>query len=456
MFFGFQFEGFIVRNTVLAAAVAAVLSVSAGPVHAQGKASASRAELEAMQTQMQALAERLNRLEATNAQLKTENDELKAVVERRDAETDYLKVQTKELREEAAMASNEISKVKGTDWAKNIKLKGDLRYRHEMIDRDDRDEDQNRQRIRARLGVEAKVTDNILVGLQLATGGEDPRSSNQTLGSASSRKSIGLDQAYADWKFAEGADLILGKQKQPWVRPGQSLFYDGDINPEGGAITFNRGVLFGSVYGFWLSENASAGDGTIWGTQLGARFPFGDASNFMVAAQYYDLDDADGRSILYNCTATSTSCFNGNSSTGAPGEQILRYDYNVWQAQAEFNTALGKLPLQAYIDYAQNTDPEDLNEAYSVGFLLGKASNDHTWELGAAYQSIEKDALFGQLIDSDFGDGKTDAEGWIVRAGWVPVKNWTLNAQYFINTLNMDVGDEIDYNRLQLDLNYKF
>ena len=57
--------------------------------------------------------------------------ELKAVVERRDAETEYLKAQTKDLREEAAVATNEISKVKGTDWAKNVKLKGDLRYRHE-------------------------------------------------------------------------------------------------------------------------------------------------------------------------------------------------------------------------------------------------------------------------------------------------------------------------------------
>jgi hypothetical protein len=38
----------------------------------------------------------------------------------------------------------------------------------------------------------------------------------------------------------------------------------------------------------------------------------------------------------------------------------------------------------------------------------------------------------------------------------VPVKNWGLNAQYFVNTLNKDVGTEFDYKRLQLDLNYKF
>jgi len=182
-----------VRNTVLATAVAAVLTLSAADASAQSKGAASRAEIEAIQTQMNALIERVNRLEATNTQLQTENTELKATVERRDAETDYLKEQTKDLRAQAANATNELSKVKGTDWAKNVKVKGDFRYRHEMFDREDKDEDRHRERIRARIGVEAKVTDTILVGMQLATGGEDPRSSNQTLGSADTRKTIGLD-----------------------------------------------------------------------------------------------------------------------------------------------------------------------------------------------------------------------------------------------------------------------
>ena len=125
-----------------------------------------------MQTQLQALTERLNRLEAANTQLQTENTELKAVVERRDAETDYLKSQTKELREEAAVASNEIAKVKGADWATKVKWRGDLRYRHEQVHRETEitndegittvgdAEDRYRHRIRARVGLDAQVSDN--------------------------------------------------------------------------------------------------------------------------------------------------------------------------------------------------------------------------------------------------------------------------------------------------------
>ena len=166
-------------------------------------------------------------------------------------------------------------------------------------------------------------------------------------------------------------------------------------------------------------SRAAAIDGAFYGGQLGARIPFGDSSNVAVAATYYTVHNA-GRHRLSFTSAARTAT--RRTPTGR-----CCYDFNVWEAQAELNITIGKLPLQAYVDYAENTDPDDLNTAYSVGFLLGKASNDRTWEFGAGYQSIEKDALFGQFVDSDFGAGKTDADGWIFKVGYVPVKNWTLN-----------------------------
>jgi hypothetical protein len=98
----------------------------------------------------------------------------------------------------------------------------------------------------------------------------------------------------------------------------------------------------------------------------------------------------------------------------------------------------------------------EYDTAYAYGVTLGKASNPRTWEAGVFYQSLDKDALFAQWIDSDFGDGKTDSDGWVLKGGYAPVKNFTVNATYFMNTLNKDVGTELDYDRLQLDLNYKF
>jgi hypothetical protein len=161
---------------------------------------------------------------------------------------------------------------------------------------------------------------------------------------------------------------------------------------------------------------------------------------------------------------------NGNTTitqgTGATAIQVLRYDYDVIMGSAEVNLLAGALPLQFWADYALNTAADDNDTAYALGVVLGKASNAKTWEAGLFYQSMDKDALFAQLIDSDFGDGRSDAEGWVLKGGYAPVRNVTLNATYFINTLNKDVapvrgpgysiGDELDYNRLQVDFNYKF
>jgi hypothetical protein len=444
------------------------------------------------------MADRLNRLEAANQTLQAENGELKALVEQRDAETDYLKSQTRELREESAVASNEIAKVKGADWAAKIKGRGDLRYRHEYISTErvvgsgatatvDDAADRHRQRIRARLGFDAQVTDHVKATLLLATGGDDPRSSNQTLGSQSSRKSVGVDMAFADWNFTNGGNIILGKQPWPFWRPGQSLFYDGDYNPEGGAVKFERGALFGSAYGWWLSEQYNANpagensDGNVFGAQAGMKFALLGGET-RIAAHYYDCGACqDQTSILFgnngngNTTypvvvtstvgrTTSTPPVNVVSTTT---QNYLRYDYEIFELAGEMGLTLFDLPFAFWANYAQNmAGGVEYDTAYSVGASLGRASNPKTWNAALWYQSLDKDALFAQFIDSDFGDGRTDSEGWVLRGAYAPVRNFNIQATYFLNTINKDVapvagptfriGEELDYDRLQLDLNYRF
>jgi hypothetical protein len=421
--------------------------------------------VQAIEAQMQALAERLNKLEASNNQLQSENAELKAVVDRREAEIDYLKSQTKELREEGAVASNEISKVKGADWATKLKGRGDFRYRHEGIESErvvsgqaEDAADRTRHRIRARLGFDYAVTDTVKGTLLFATGGDDPRSSNQTLGGTGTRKSIGVDMAYVDWKFMNGANFVLGKQPHPYFRPGQSMFFDGDFNPEGGAVKFDRGMFFGSGYGWWLTEQFNSNpagennDSNLFGAQVGMKFPLLGGET-VLAANYFDCGACQDNSPLYANNG------NGNTTYTLAGSttNLLRYDYEILQLSAQMGTNLLGQPFTFWADYAQNmASGVEYDTAYGVGVVLGKASNAKTWEAGIAYQSLDKDALFAQIIDSDFGDGRTDSEGWFLKGGYAPVKNVTLNATYFINTLNKDVGVELDYNRLQLDVNYKF
>jgi hypothetical protein len=455
---------------VLAAAIAAALTLGAADASAQTKGTASKAEVQSIQAQMQALAERMNRLEATNAELTAKNSELQALADRRDAEMDYLKSQTRDLREEGAVSTNEISKVKGADWATRIKARGDFRFRNEniwtervvdgaVVDAADRE----RMRIRARLGFDYKVTDTLKGTLLFATGGDDPRSSNQTLGGTGARKSIGVDMAFADWNFIQGGNLIIGKFQNPIFRPGQSLFYDGDYNPEGGVIKYERGPFFGNGYGYWITENYNsnpdikmpAGDNTdarIFGLQGGMKFQLLGGETIF-AANYYECSACQGHSPLFGNVANGNTTYRVGTNT----TNLLKYDYDILELGGQMGLTVMNQPLTLWANYARNmADDVEFDTAYAVGAMVGKASNAKTWEAGLFYQSIEKDALFGQWVDSDFGNGTTDSDGWVLKAGYAPVKNFSFNATYFLNTLNKDVGTQLDYDRLQLDLNYKF
>jgi outer membrane murein-binding lipoprotein Lpp len=451
-----------VKNMLIAGAVAAALSLPLTSL------AASNDELNDIRTQLQGLMNRVDKLEQENAQLKTENEELKA-------QGDYLKAETKGLRKDAATASTEINKTKGADWAGRVTVKGDMRYRYEAISDEtlnaagvQNTADRYRDRIRARLAVEAKATDNILVGIGLTTTENgDPRSGNQTLSGTFTKKPIELDLAYFDWKFASWGDLIGGKMKQPFYKPGGSThLWDNDITPEGLAFSLSRGIWFGSAYNFWISEVSGAettvtADSSIPGAQLGVKLPIG-ASTLTLAGNYYDLSAGQGRrNIFYNCSATSNGCANGNTTIGAAGAGVLAFDYEVAEVDVELAGNLGSLPFSLWGQVAQNQAVDDLDTAWFAGFRFGTASNYRTWELGAAYGVIEKDAVFAQLIDSDFAGGLSDSEGWVVRAAYAPVKNWTLNATYFMNKLNRDVPNsvgatDVDYDRLQLDFNVKF
>ena len=452
------------RKASFLTVVACVLATSFD-AHGAGNPGDSE-EIAQIREQLQLLIQRVDRLEAENDALKAQNENLSL-------QGEYLKAETRGLRKDSATHASKAAKVKGADWASRVALKGDLRYRHEQISDETLNSsgvrstaDRYRDRIRARFSAEVKATDSIMLGIGFATTeGGDPRSSNQSLGGVFSRKSLDLDLAYFDWKFASWANLIGGKMKQPFFKPGQSLFWDNDINPEGLAVGFTRGIYFGTAYNYWINEisgpeSAVTADTMLRGAQFGARLPIG-AATLALAAHYYDLSAGEGRAPFFNNSANGNTTINVTSGTPPVTTAVLANDYEVINLSAEFNTIIGALPFQLWADLAQNQDADDFDTAWAAGVLFGKAGDYRTWEIGTAYQVVEKDALFAQLIDSDFAGGNADNEGLVLRAAYAPVRNWVLNATYFMNERNADVANSagqraVDYDRLQLDFSVKF
>ena len=184
--------------------------------------------------------------------------------------------------------------------APSIRLSGDLRYRHESIN-EDREAERQRQRIRARFGVTADVADNVRVGLQLATGGDDPVSANQTLDGGFSRKTIGVDRAFFSWAATDDLTFMGGKMANPFFKPGNHhLIYDNDLNPEGLALQYVGGDWFANYAGFWVEERGADDDSILLGGQFGYRHTFDDGMRITAGASLLRLPETQGRTPFWD------------------------------------------------------------------------------------------------------------------------------------------------------------
>lgn len=507
----------------LVAAVAAAL-LAAAPADVRAAAAASADDVRAVQQQLQQLADRLDRLERTNRELQAENAELRARVTATGvpggagsgaatpaavaggvagsaagtaagqapgtgsaAAPEALAQRVDALQASVDKTAADLAKTKANapEWAGRFTFRGDLRYRHEQIESGDDlivpppgqpaigSLDRVRDRIRLRFGGTFRVNDTMTVGMRLATGGDDPRSPNATLGDTWSRKSFGLDQAFLAWQPSEAWLVRAGKMPMPWTRPTVNLFWDNDLNPEGLAVNYSKGMFFGNASYTWIQERGPTisrftegatdlSDPTMGHVQAGVRYPLGEGSALTAAVAYYDHFAVQGRRPWFGGLPNGNSTVNvtfpaGSTTTVA----VSRYDYDILHAFTQYERrVLGDLPLTAFAEYARNADAE-FDTAWSAGLLLGRAGKAGTWEAGAMYQTVEKDALFGQWVDSNFGAGLTDSRGWVLRAIYAPATNVTLNATYFINELHLDgftatLPRDRDYRRLQLDANFRF
>lgn len=394
-----------------------------------------------------------------------EVSELKAAVQALQKRIDTLEAQAKVTEETNDRQTDQIAQAKTNvpGWVPNFNFKGDLRYRNETIDQQYAVV-RNRDRIRVRAGFVAKVNDTISTELQLASAESgDPRSSNQTLTGENTRKPIYIDLAYAEWKPHADWKFTAGKMKYPWVRPGQSIFFDGDINPEGLAVNFSHGPFFASSFYNQLEERSAVGESTLFGGQLGWKQPVG-AATVTVGASYFDFNSVQHRNPFYagssnGNTTTTVGCFPGQSP-------CLLNDYNLVEGFAEYSVPVAGRPLSLYADYIKNTAALNNHDtAYGAGIQYGRASNPRTWEIGYFYQKQEKDSVNAQFLDSDYAGGNSDGKGGVFKAGYAFARNWTLNLTYFLNKTNIDVPVTVagvgsvrnrDYKRLQVDMNFKY
>ena len=369
----------------------------------------------------------------------------------------------KALSEQVAANTTRLEKM---SWADRIRIEGDFRYRYQNDDVGSPvDDSRNRNRIRARPALVANLSPELAVGFGLATGSDDPVSTNQTLGNAGSSKQINVDLAYFDWKGLTDTSIRGGKFKNTFQTVGGSqLQWDGDWRPEGADITWTNGTFFAQAAGTYLESDSDKGNSEFaYLLQAGARGEFGPVA--LTGGVGYTNINAEGKACYYNQSsfvpAAGELC-QGNQATGVPGSLVYANDFEVYDVFAQAGIKVANLPVTVFAEYINNSAADDYEQGYMVGAQLGSAKARGTWQVSYYYEDLESNATLGILTNSDFGGGGTNGAGSVFSGTYALSDKTNVTATYFLvdrntdNIVTINNGDDISVDTLQLDLNFKY
>jgi len=312
--------------------------------------------------------------------------------------------------------AQEISEGKSSSlpkWVQNMKVKQDLRVRHQYERRNNDTEGRNRGRVRYRLGLETKVTGDIKAAAGLATGSADPRSTNQTFQNVFDTPDIRLDYAYGEYTPNSNMSIAVGKHKRKkYLWAPTDLLWDGDINPEGVSANFRQELSYNTEAwintGVWLLDDND---------QVDRPDPF---MNFVQGGLLFKEDKVDAKlaGIYYGFHGVKGLALDNSAGSNTTTGSVLQYDYDSLGASLEAGVKklFGGLPLgidnriALFGDFIHNVDATDDENGWAVGVKFGdkKAKKPGQWQAKYIYASLGRDAFLDTFPDSDRYGGATD------------------------------------------------
>lgn len=333
-------------------------------------------------------------------------------------------------------------------WTDSIVVSGDLRLRYEGI-RQEGNVDRHRGRYRARLGLDADIANNLGLVFGLASGGDDPVSTNQSFGDGFSTKDVGVDLIYVNWAPISELVLVGGKMPKPWFRPGgSSLIWDSDLNPEGVAASYEVQRFFANAGSFVVEESGSESETLLNTLQGGTVFNFSESSSFAAAASYYGYNNIVGKEPFFLGLAK------GNT-VDAEGNFV--YDYKTIELMAQYRTMVAKQPILFFGQWARNTATGVIEDtAFAFGAAIGRASSPGSWQLSYTFHDTGADAVVGTFTDSDFANGNTDSRGHYIRGRYRVVDHVNLGGTLILSEFGEFAGNKVDYDRIMIDLMFDF
>lgn len=334
-----------------------------------------------------------------------------------------------------------------------LDFSGDFRFRIEHI-KDGTSIEQNRQGIRARMGVEYSPDEDTSATFQLASGNDDsPTSTNQPLDDSFTSKPVYIDLAFLKWEASSEFVLLAGKIKSPYGRlTGAGLVWDSDVRPEGVHLVYNPwDNLFASLSAFTVEERPLSTESWLIASSLESDINITDDDNLTAKFTSLTYSNTAGQEVFAGFSRGNSTT---SSTVGTTTTEYYTKDYHLLQGTLVYSRQMGPHPIKVYFDYVVNSAIPTENQGWLVGFKMNKIRQKGDWSLDYNYRHLEKDAVIGAFTDGNFSGGGTDGIGHILFLDYGLSKSITSRLSLFANS--QGVNNTIDYYRGQLDFSLKF
>lgn len=383
-------------------------------------------------------------------------------------------------------AKTPAGKIKLDSSIKELKIYGDARFRYQYDEVrqqttgsfTDAKRDLQRERIRLRIGADAKLSDEFTLGFQLSSA-QTADSDNQTVGAQGEGAGFGkfpiyISKAYLGWEPIKGLGGVLGKQANPFYTNEQGLVWDADINPAGLSekvefhkllgwvgpweVTLNAGQFTfadnneGYVSG--LNGTDKATDAFLFQAQTVVGFKFDDSHKLTVAPGFLTYNSASTLnatgSVLSGGSATA-STVNGSGFLAANGTRGLQ----LLLLPGDFTTKIAGIKTKFLWDFSYNLDGETrAHDVYGLkrngvtganGTNRRSSTDDYAWLIGvvlgenkkkgdisflANYRTTGLTAVDPNLNDSDFANSRLNTRGFKLGVGYNLSSAVVLNLAY--------------------------
>lgn len=356
-------------------------------------------------------------------------------------------------------------------------------------------EDRSRERMRARLGLNARVSPSVSVGLRLSTGSaSDPVSTSQTLGT-SSKYSFALDRVflrYHDEIERPWLTVYAGRMANPWF--GTDLIWSENLAFEGFALNLDPAAKSNAAWRPYLtlgafpiqdiesSSTVRASSKWMYAAQTGLEWMRNNKTRAKLGLAYYDYKNMAG---IRNTAASpnaydktvpefrqkGNTLFDINATPAAGSERwALAADFQLLNVTGSVDLNVND-PVHLIFtgDYVENVgyDRDKVQartgqntKPQTVGYLARMAVGmpamllRHDWQISMTYRYLEADAVPDAYTDSDFHLGGTNNQGYILGLLYGLERNTWLSARWMSS--NEITGGRLSINVLQVYLNARF